>query len=755
MNVFDLLDSEEATPTPTFVLPSIPKYKHLVGFDTETHLISAANPIPPMVCITFAYNHKEYDLFGGTVEGKVEGIKHFSNLVDDPGTCLVGLNVYFDLQVVVSAARELIGEDYAISLHHSIYEKMERGLIRELSIIAKGVAIRNNWMHFDPTSGGRPKFSLAAITQRVLGVTMTGKNGDDVWRMRYHELDGVNTQLWPSEASEYAIMDSVYTQAAYERMAYQYGHQPDEIFQTLKGFALSRASVWGMLTEESKIDELEAKLRPRVEATKAILLNGGELNPGDDLWDESWDDVAPVAITSGIYKTNKAAINRDLIFGYAEGLIDKRQLMWMRTASGKLSFAKNAIPELARKDPVIAAFVNKDYPALIRMGLAKLGKLSRNTKLIKNLTLAWYESENLTLGVDWERTAGGGIKTDRETLLFTDNRSLHLLASIGASETILNTFIPAFRRGTEYPVHPFWNALVTSGRVSVSHPNLNNVPRQGGVRECFRARPGYVLCSSDYQQAELGSLAQLCLDKFGFSRMAEAIIEGKDLHLVVAAQIMKIDYSEVVSRYASNDKEAANARQLAKVANFGFPGGQGIKSFQKFAKKAGVKLSYAEVEELKAIWLATYPEVSLYFKWVNNQLAGRDHFDYIQHRTNRVRGGVGYCDGCNTGFQGLTADGAGNAMILINYECYYDESSPLYGSRICAFIYDEFLVEIPEGNTQEAVKRLEELMVIGMQQLTPDVPARTDPALMYNWSKSAKAVYDESGNMIAWNGGQE
>ena len=72
---------------------------------------------------------------------------------------------------------------------------------------------------------------------------------------------------------------------------------------------------------------------------------------------------------------------------------------------------------------------------------------------------------------------------------------------------------------------------------------------------------------------------------------------------------------------------------------------------------------------------------------------------------------------------------------------YCNPKSPLYGSRIVAFIYDEILMECPEEKAHEAAMELTRLMLQGMQIFLPDIPSKVEVEMMRRWIKAAKAVY--------------
>lgn len=259
-------------------------------------------------------------------------------------------------------------------------------------------------------------------------------------------------------------------------------------------------------------------------------------------------------------------------------------------------------------------------------------------------------------------------------------------------------------------------------------------------------------CSVDYDSLELRALAQVCLNLFGRSKMADALIAGRELHLDMAAQILAIPYEDALARYEDEDKEVKNARQLAKVANFGFPGGMGAESLCSFARVTyGVTITPEQAKRLKQQFVTAYPELELYFRYVAS-LPGLDFGEarIEQHVSKRIRGGLSYTEACNSMFQGLAADGAKAALFNASYECYADESSDLYGSRIFTFVHDEIIAEVPEDFAHEAAQRLTQVMVDSMSKFIPDVPITASPVLMKRWSKDAEAVYDANGRLVVW-----
>jgi len=199
-------------------------------------------------------------------------------------------------------------------------------------------------------------------------------------------------------------------------------------------------------------------------------------------------------------------------------------------------------------------------------------------------------------------------------------------------------------------------------------------------------------------------------------------------------------------------KRQDDARQTAKVANFGFPGGLGALRLVDFARTIyGVEISQADAVRLKQTWLASWPEFRSYFARVGD-ICDALNPAIEQLFVGRTRGGVSYTEACNTLFQGLAADAAKAAGFAVSRACYAEPRSPLFGSRIVNFVHDEIIIETPEKGAHEAAEELARVMVSGASVLMPDVPPSAEPVLMRRWSKKAKQIRDAQGRLIPWDG---
>lgn len=634
------------------------------------------------------------------------------------------------------------------------------GRIRDTLPMGKLNAIKFGWMSFDRTTWKKPKFSLAYLAKRFAGITMTGKDDEDAWRLNYHKLDGIDPSLWPAEALQYALDDINHLRPTYYKLAEN--SYPDEKFQTTAYWVFRLMEIWGLHTNKERVEALKEKVLPFIEKAHVKLIDDGLMRPGE-------------------WKTDTEKFE-----AFVRALCVSKGEEPRTTPTGKIVKEKKYLESF-------------NCPLLFdKRHWQEQGEPIRNMRTIKLRLVDWYTSKGLEVPMvdkkakdeDYDYFTNGpdddaedievedpteGVSTDREALSSTTDPSLKLLGEIGKLKTLAGTFIPKMEQGYDDPLRPGWNGLVVTGRPSCVAgdygTNLLNQPREirknePGVREVYQAREGYVYIDGDAVQAELCGLAQICIDKFGYSRMGEIIKSEKDIHAWFGGQLIDKSYDEVLAGVKAHKamkggdplfKWAADARQMAKPCNFGFPGGLGAKKFVKWARKTyEVLFTERQVKQYKQLWLSNFPEIQDYFAWVNEQIDNgvNKRFTYVQHRSLRERGDCGFCDGANTGFQGIIADGVKNAMIKVFLACH-TPGDDLFGCRLNAQIYDEMLLEAPIARAAKAAKRFKFLFEEGINAYLPDVPAVVEVELMFNWSKLAKVVYDSKGNLMPFDVSEE
>ena len=552
----------------TLVPRTEPDGKRRFYFDCETWLITQEDRCPPIVCMQYAYDDDDPVIIGGTPEGKERITYEFLRALRDPNVELVAHNGFFDLSVLLGLNNYKNGttpEQDALILE--VTNACLAGRIRDTSVMSRLNAIEFDWMEFDRVMYTEPVFSLAYLAKRFTGEEIVGKYGPDVWRLRYRELDGMHPDLWPPAAQDYALMDVVHLRNVFKRLiANKYADEP---FQTAVAWALYLMGLWGIHTDPERVQAWVDHVEPKMAAVVA--------------------DMVP----AGLMRYNSPVLNT-AAYGEAIAAAARAQGQEPRlTPTGKIASDTKYVKSLG-----VPMLLDKDK-------WREPQKPSKVEREIKQRVRSWYEAAGLPVPMtDGTKNEDGSWKTppdvslSRDALSGTTDPFLQKLAEIGELETLASTFLPAFKRSRV--LHPHWNVLVSTGRVSVSAGkgtdssgvNLNNIPKLRGVRECFVARPGYVYWDGDYDQAELCALAQLCLDKFGYSNLAKIIKEGLDVHSIFGVELVHLfgksdlfppglSKEQQYAEFKRNGKRgwAYDWRQMAKAFNFGLPGGLGCDTF--------------------------------------------------------------------------------------------------------------------------------------------------------------------------------
>jgi len=390
-----------------------------------------------------------------------------------------------------------------------------------------------------------------------------------------------------------------------------------------------------------------------------------------------------------------------------------------------------------------------DSMAVLREKLSRTGLMrvdgTKNLKAIRERVATFSKRPKLT--------DKGNIATDEAAIKATGDKDLLMLVDFSKAQKLDSVWSRYLIQGTDTntPIQASFHCLVESGRTSCSKPNLQNPHRATGLRECFVPRKGYLFAACDYSTLELCTLAQVNSWLFKDCSMAQRLRDGADLHLHFASVLLGIPYEEALELLKARDPKMKRTRQMAKVANFGYPGGMGAEAFRSYAKGYGLEISEREAKDLRDNWFTAWPEMEPYFNFVNSQIQGRGFNGEIrQFVTDRVRGDVSFTQACNSYFQGLAADGAKHALFQVSKRCYTDPDSVLYGSRPIMFIHDEIVLETPEDKAPEAADELARVMRDTMQLFTPDVPIKTDVALMSRWYKDAEETRSLSGKLQVW-----
>ena len=269
-------------------------------------------------------------------------------------------------------------------------------------------------------------------------------------------------------------------------------------------------------------------------------------------------------------------------------------------------------------------------------------------------------------------------------------------------------------------IHTSFNqTITTTGRLSSSNPNLQNIPVRNEygkeIRKAFIPEEGCLFFSADYSQIELRIMAHLSGDE----HMIEAFRNGQDIHAATAAKIFKKSLEEVTKE----------ERSKAKTANFGII--YGITAFG-LAERMGV--SRTEAKELIEGYFQTYPKVKEYMNRSIEMAREKGYTETVYHRKchlrdinshNAVVRGYAERNAINSPIQGSAADIIKIAMIRI-YRRFREEQ---LRSKMILQVHDELNFSVYPEEKEKVQQIVIEEMESAYSML---VPLEAD----YGWGKN-------------------
>lgn len=700
----------------------------LVAVDTETYLFGAGLKAPPLVCVSWAEEGQVW-LRGGVETEKDEALELLRDALNTPNVHIGGVNISYDFGVV--CARDP-------SFQPLVFAAADAGRLHDCPILealhdnARGLLFRE--------ASGRPfsAYSQQLLEARYLGLDRTfEKKGANSWRLRYGTLDGRRVEGWPQEAVDYPRADA---KGALGILQIQLGaHRNNlqcEAAEVQASWALHLSSCWGVRTDPEYTAMVVADLRVEHERSRREFFEAGIVRV-------------------------RTATSKEV----AKGAVDVIDAAWLDEAAQRISNVLSPWAIRRRED------LAKAQRALAK---GKSLRFATDEGRLSELVTDAYQGNPPT-------TPMGQVSTSADTLDESDNEILEKYSEAGGGEKLLSTFAQVLEQGTAVPINAEINTLVATQRTSYRKPNLQQLPRYG-VRECFVPRAGWVYCSCDYAALELCTLAQVELNCFDASAMADAINAGQDLHIRLAAEVDCTTYELALARKKAHDKSMLDLRQSMKAVNFGVPGLMGPAKLVLTARKQGVRFCELAGRSEKCsdnpkltvfkcraiaptcvvcLELAThyrdvlrqvFPEMVRYHE-VTPQLAKdcENGTPFASMGTGMLRLETNPSAVSNHFFQNLAAQGAKAALYQVSKESYADKSSVLYGNcRPVVFIHDEIVSELREEHAHECALRVAEIMVREMRRFTPDVAIKVEPALARRWFKAMEPVYDSAKRLRPW-----
>jgi DNA polymerase I-like protein with 3'-5' exonuclease and polymerase domains len=246
---------------------------------------------------------------------------------------------------------------------------------------------------------------------------------------------------------------------------------------------------------------------------------------------------------------------------------------------------------------------------------------------------------------------------------------------------------------------------------------MQQIPRAGGYRACFRAEPGNVLVKADYATLQMRIAADLAPDPAMCAVFRQEAQGGPDVHTATAMMLLDKQQGAVTKA----------DRQIAKSAGFGLLFGMSARGLQIYARMTyGVEFSEAEAAAHRRHWLAGYPGIAAW-----HDRTYRERPSESRSRAGRRRllpKGTPATFALNSPVQGVEADGAKLALALL-----WERRSDCPTARPILFNHDEIVVEVPEEDGEAARVWLERAMTDGMSPWLGEVPVKVEGRCVRTW----------------------
>jgi len=331
------------------------------------------------------------------------------------------------------------------------------------------------------------------------------------------------------------------------------------------------------------------------------------------------------------------------------------------------------------------------------------------------------------LGLKPHHKTKTGYSTDVEVLkaLSSEHELPRLVLEYRSLDKLKNTYVDAIpklihpRTGR---IHTSYNqAVTTTGRLSSSDPNLQNIPIRTELgREIRRGfvsgGPGWILLDADYSQVELRILAHLSDD----ARLRRAFEEDADVHRMTAANILKVSPEEVTEEM----------RSRAKMVNFGVVYGMGPRGLAQ-----GLGIEFQEAKQFIEDYFNNYPGVKRFIDHtiesarvdgaVSTLLGRVRHLPGIDSSNSRTRS-FAERTAVNTPVQGTAADIIKVAMVELNRK--FEERR--LKAKMILQVHDELLFDLPEEEADEVGAVVQDTMENAIQL---KVPLKVDMGMGENW----------------------
>ena len=273
-------------------------------------------------------------------------------------------------------------------------------------------------------------------------------------------------------------------------------------------------------------------------------------------------------------------------------------------------------------------------------------------------------------------------------------------------------------------IHTSYQQAVTStGRLSSTEPNLQNIPIKTAegrrIREAFVPDKGNILISADYSQIELRIMAHLSKDK----NLTHAFNNNLDVHSATASEVFGVSLEDVTQDH----------RRSAKAINFGLMYGMSA-----FGLTRQLDIPRAEAQKYLDTYFERYTGVKDYMANIKAQakedmfvetIMGRRLYLNEINAANGLRRQAAERAAINAPLQGSAADIIKKAMIDI--DAFLNKDMPEV--KMIMQVHDELIFETPEKNAQEVLSTMKDMMEAAVKL---DIPLIAEAAIGTNWNEA-------------------
>jgi DNA polymerase-1 len=258
-------------------------------------------------------------------------------------------------------------------------------------------------------------------------------------------------------------------------------------------------------------------------------------------------------------------------------------------------------------------------------------------------------------------------------------------------------------RGNDGRIHPTIY-ITRTGRLSMSNPNLQNVPRDATVKGSFVPTDGYKLFDADYAQVELRVAAFLAEE----DGMLSSFSDGLDIHTATLAEIEGLPYLGVKERVESGDSKWKRKRAEIKAVNFLILYGGGPYQLVSTLRDMGQKVSLSRAKDTIDRWFKRYWRIAEWIERSRHQIIKDDGAVNIFGQVRHLPGaGLDSYEGQKALRQGVNflVQSVAAKFALMSLPFLQAHLSGI-GGRLLLTVHDSIVGEYPDNIDPEIVRHM-------------------------------------------------